>query len=50
MSLKCVQGGVYLLYLHSFAFRYRYILYTLSNAQHVLLELPIWLVVLKNSG
>jgi hypothetical protein len=26
-----VQGGVYLLYLHSFAFKYRYILYNLSH-------------------
>jgi hypothetical protein len=26
---RSVQGGVYLLYLHSFAFKYRYILYSI---------------------
>jgi hypothetical protein len=30
---RSVQGGVYLIYLHSFAFKYRYILYTGSTAQ-----------------
>jgi hypothetical protein len=29
---RSVQGGVYLLYLHSFAFKYRYILYTATCA------------------
>jgi hypothetical protein len=32
---QSVQGGVYLLYLHSFAFKYRYILYIGGNGCHI---------------